>query len=70
MKTFQTLLAALLLAPCACSRSVASPKAQSEAARDSGPQEPQAEAAPKPVAEPEPPPTPEEVAAFHAPVPK
>ena len=67
MKTFPALLAALLLAPCACSRSVASP---SEAARDPGPETPRAAAAPKTVAEPEPPPTQEEVAAFHAPVPK
>jgi hypothetical protein len=71
MRTTPALLAAaLLLAPCACSRSEKAPPIATAYAQDPV----QTKAPPvaeKPAApEPEPPPTPQEVAAFQAKVPK
>lgn len=70
MKPSIALLAALLLAACACTRGEhgAPPVAMAAESIDPGPAIPPVPA--PSVAEPEPPPTPEEVAAFHAPVPK
>jgi hypothetical protein len=73
MKTSIAILAALLFAPCACSRHE---KAPPLAVALAAPIEPAPSAAPpspapaQAVAEPEPQPTPAEVAVFHAPVPK
>ncbi len=74
MKPSIALLAALLLAACACTRGehAAPPVAMAAEPIDPGPAAgPPIPPSPAPaVAEPAPPPTPEEVAAFHAPVPK
>lgn len=72
MKPSIAVLAALLLAPCACTRHEQSPPQATVVAEpiDPGPAvQPAPAPAPAPsVAEPEQKPTPEEVAAFHAPV--
>ncbi len=73
MKPSIAILAALLVAPCACTRhEPAPPQTTFVEPIDPGPlAAPGPEATPSPkVAEPEPQPTSEEVAAFHAPVPK
>ncbi len=74
MKPSIALLAALFLAPCACTRGehAAPPTAMAAVPIDPGPSvAPATPPAPAPaVAEPAPQPTPEEVAAFHARVPK
>jgi hypothetical protein len=67
------LLSALLLAPCACSRRDPAPPVAVAYAQEVAPPVPTPTASARPVVastEPEPAPTPEEVAAFHAPVPK
>ncbi len=71
MKTSLAVLAAVLLAPCACTRGGHTSQATVQAEPiDPGPAaEPQPSPAPA-IAQPEPQPTPEEIAAFHAPVPK
>jgi pilus assembly protein CpaC len=74
MRSPIAVLAVLLLVACACTRQEqVSPQPTVQA----GPIDPGPAAQPKPqaaqapsVAQPEPPPTPEEVAAFHAPAPK
>ncbi len=72
MKTPIAILAAVLLAPCACTRHQPPPQPAVQAEPiDPGPAaEARPAPTPAPVAEPDPQPTPEEVAAFHAPVPK
>jgi hypothetical protein len=74
MRTATALLAALLLAPCACARHGATPPLPTASAQEPAPAVAAADPAPAlgqaPAAEPEPKPTPEEVAAFHARVPK
>ncbi len=71
MKPSIAVLAALLLAPCACTRHPqVAPEPIAAAPMDPGPAlQPAPEPAPQ-VAEPDPQPTSEEIAAFHAPVPK
>jgi len=74
MRPLSLLFAALLLAPTACSRKAAAPPLPVATAQE--PALPLAVAAPEAAApspapaEPDPKPTPEEVAAFHAKVPK
>jgi hypothetical protein len=74
MKPFIAVVAALLLAPCACARHQSQPQPTAFADPiDPGPaiEPPQAKPARVQVAaEPDPQPTPEEIAAFQAPVPK
>jgi len=71
MRPLSLLFAALLLAPVACSRRVAPPLPAATAQEPTLPLAANAPAkAPAPSAEPDPEPTAEEVAAFHAKVPK
>jgi len=72
MKTSIALLAALVLVPCACTRPPQPSPVSTVVAEPIDPRpaiQPEAQPAPA-VARPDPPPTAEEIAAFHAEVPK